>query len=196
VRVRAAVLATTDAARLRDLLEGTAVPEGLLVDTELRWHVVCRAAAVGELDEAAVERERTADRTASGQLHAEAALASLPDRVSKQRSWDALVSGKATNAQVRAIGRGFWQHRQEDLLRPYVGHYLAVLPLLWETLSPQLASSITQQAFPVTLLEQDVLDRVGALLQRRVLPAGLRRVVLELHDDLRRALAAQRGAGG
>jgi len=29
-----------------------------------------------------------------------------------------------------------------------------------------------------------------------VLPAGLRRVVLELHDDLRRALAAQRGAGG
>jgi aminopeptidase N len=196
VRVRAAVRSTTDADRLRDLLTGTAVPDRLVVDSELRWHVVRRAAVLGELDEAAVDRELAADRTASGQLQAEAAVASLPDPVRKQHSWDTLVGGKATNAQVRAIGGGFWQRRQGDLLRPYVDRYLEVLPSLWRDLSPQLAGSLTLHLFPATLVEPDVVERVGALLAQDGLPAGLRRVVLEQHDDLRRALAAQEASGG
>jgi aminopeptidase N len=167
-----------------------------VVDSELRWHVVRRAAVLGELDEAAVDRELSADRTASGQLQAEAAVASLPDPVTKRRSWDTLVGGTATNAQVRAIGGGFWQRRQGDLLRPYVDRYLEVLPALWRDLSPQLAGSLTLHLFPGTLVEQEVVDRVGALLAQDDLPAGLRRVVLEQHDDLRRALAVQRASGG
>ncbi|MCW2599159.1 MAG: aminopeptidase [Frankiales bacterium] len=196
VRVRAAVQATTDTTRLRDLLTGTAVPERLVVDSELRWHVVRRAAVLGELDEAAVERELAADRTASGQLQAEAALASLPDPVTKQRSWDTLIGGKATNAQVRAIGGGFWQRQQPLLLRPYVDRYLDVLPGLWRDRSPQLAGSLTLHLFPSTLIEPDVAKRVGAVLHREDLPAGLRRVVLEQHDDLCRGLAAQARSGG
>jgi aminopeptidase N len=191
VRVRGAVQATKDGALLHGLLTGTDVPEGLVVDPQLRWHVVRRAAALGLLDEAAIDRELAADRTASGELQAEAARAALPDAAVKQRSWDALLAGSATNAQVRAIGSGFWQHHQSDLLRPYVGRYLEALPQVWEAQSAQLAQSVTQQAFPVTLVEQGALDRVGALLEQDHLPAGLRRVVLELHDDVRRALHAQ-----
>jgi aminopeptidase N len=191
VRVRAAVQATTDAALLHGLLAGTDVPEGLVVDAELRWHVVRRAAALGQLDEAAIDRELAGDRTASGELQADAARAGLPDPAVKQRSWDALVGGAATNAQVRALGSGFWQRHQGELLRPYVDRYLAVLPQVWEALSAQQAQSITQQAFPVTLVEQDVLDRVERVLAQDGLPAGLRRVLLEQQDDLRRALHAQ-----
>jgi aminopeptidase N len=194
VRVRAAVQATTETARLHDLLTGTDVPDGLVVDNELRWHVVRRAAALGELEEADVDRELAADRTASGELQADAARASLPDAAAKQRAWDALAGGDVTNAQVRAMGGGFWQRHQSELLRPYVDRYLQVVTGLWDTLSPQLAGSLTQQLFPSSLIEQDVLDRVGALLGREDLPAGLRRVVLEAHDDLRRALQAQRAA--
>jgi aminopeptidase N len=194
VRVRAAVNATTDTARLQDLLTGTSVPEGLVIDSELRWHVVCRAAALGVLDEAAIERELAADQTASGQLQADAALASLPDPVAKQRSWDLLVGGAATNAQVRAIGGGFWQREQADLLRPYAAKSLEVLPGIWQTQSPMLARWITLNAFPASLVERDVLDRFDAFLSREDLHAGLRRVVIELVDDLRRSLGAQQSA--
>ena len=194
VRVRAAIRATTEGRRLHDLLTGTAVPAGLVVDNELRWHVVRRAAALGELDEDAVRRELAADRTASGQLQADTALAALPSAASKQRVWESLVDGAATNAEVRAKGTGFWQHGQDALLLPYVDRYLQDVPRMWEELSPQLAGSLALQLFPSTLIRADVVERVGALLGRDDLPAGLRRVLLETHDDLRRALHAQASA--
>ncbi|MGZ6827273.1 MAG: aminopeptidase N, partial [Mycobacteriales bacterium] len=196
VRVRVAVSASTDTDRLRGLLDGTAVPDGLVVDSELRWHVVRRAAALGLLDEAAVEAELDRDRTASGELQAHGARAALPDAGSKRRSWDLLTGGEATNAQVRAVGGGFWQRRQQELLRPYAQAYVDVLPRVWEQSSAQLATSITAQAFPVSLVEPEVAARVEALLGTPGLPDGMRRVLLEQHDDLRRALAAQAAAGG
>ncbi len=194
VRVRAAIQACTDPERLHGLLTGTALPERLVMDSELRWLVVRRAAALGELDEAAVERELAADRTASGQLQAAAALASLPTPLAKLRSWDALVSSSSTNAEVRAVGSGFWQREQADLVRPYVDRGLELLPQVWQTRSAMLARMVTLNTFPVTLVEQDVLDRFGTLLEDPGLHPGLRRTVLELHDDLRRAQAAQQAS--
>ena len=191
VRVRAAVAATRDVSLLHGLLAGTVVPPGLVVDNELRWHVVRHAAALGALDADDIGRELAADRTASGQLEAEAALAAFPDPKVKASSWEALMRGDATNAQVRAMGGAFWQHGQDALLAPYVDRYLDVLPRLWADLSPQLAAALTLHLFPSTLVEQDVLTRVAAFLDRTELPAGLRRVLLEQHDDLRRAFLAQ-----
>jgi aminopeptidase N len=102
-----------------------------------------------------------------------------------------LVGGTASNAQIRAVGNGFWQRGQDDLLQPYVDRYLEALPGSWERTSPQMAAWITQHGFPITLIEPSVAERVGALLARDDLSPGLRRVVLELHDDLQRALRAQ-----
>jgi aminopeptidase N len=194
VRVRAAVSATNEPGRLHDLLTGTNVPPGLVVDSELRWHTVLRAAALGELDEAAVERELAADQTASGRRQADAALAALPSAATKQRSWDLLVGGQATNAQVRAIGGGFWQREQAELLRPYALSCVEVLPTVWASQSPTLARWVTLSAFPASLVEQGVLDLFDAFLAREDLAAGLRRLVVEAVDDLRRSLAAQRCA--
>ena len=191
VRVRAAVQAMTDTSRLRDLLTGTSVPDGLVVDSELRWHVVRRAAALGELDAAGIDRELAADRTASGQLQAEAALAALPDADAKRRSWETAFSGKATNAQVRAIGSGFWQRHQLELLHPYVERYLADLQGLSDRVSPQLATSVTTQLFPSVFITPEVLANVRRELTRKRLPSGMWRTLLEQQDDLRRALHAQ-----
>ena len=188
VRVRAAVSATSSAALLLGLLDGSGVPARLQVDSELRWHVVERAAALGLLDTDAVGRELSADQTASGQLHAEAALAGMPDAAVKERTWLALTGGKATNAQARAMGRAFWQSDQDALLEPYVDRYVAEVTDLWERSSAQLAGSLAQHLLPSTLVRPDVLARLDALLGRDELPVGLRRVVLESRDDLARAV--------
>ena len=194
VRVRAAVTATTDVALLLRLLAGEGIPDGLVVDRELRWLVARRAAALGAFSQADVDQELATDRTASGQLQAEAATAARPDAQGKQLSWDLLVGGEVTNSQVRAIGGAFWQRGQTDLLLPYVDRYLEVLPAVWRDWSPQLAGSLTLQLFPVTAVEQGVHDRVEAFLAAGELPPGLRRVLSEQLDDLRRALHAQRAS--
>ena len=196
VRARAAVQASTDERQLQGLLRGTEVPDGLVVDSELRWLVVRRAAALGQVDAGDVERELAADRTQSGELHARAALAALPDPAAKRRAWDALVGGEVTNAQVRAVAGGFWQHGQDELLRPYVQPYVDGVPGLWARLSPALAGSLTSRLFPGTLVSADVLEATGGLLARDDLPPAARRIVLECRDDLRRALHAREQARG
>ena len=196
VRARAAIQTTTDERHLLGLLRGTDVPEGLVVDNDVRWHVVRRAAALGHIDQADIERELAADRTSSGQLHAETAQAARPDPEAKRAAWDRLVSGKVTNSQVRAIGSGFWQHGQADLLQGYVEPYVDVVPRLWDTLSPVLAGSLTLRLFPSTLVREEVHDVTGRLLERAGLPPGARRIVLECRDDLHRALRAQRAGRG
>jgi aminopeptidase N len=191
VRTRVAVAATRDASLLQGLLDSSGVPAGLVVDNELRWLVVRRASALGVLDEQAVGEELALDRTASGQLQAEAALSSLPDPLVKARTWDALVAGGVTNSQAKMMGGAFWQHGQGELLEPYVDRYLELVPGWWRDLSPQLAQSLTQFLFPSTEVREDVADRVRALLARGDLHRGLRRVVLEELDDLQRALRAR-----
>jgi aminopeptidase N len=104
------------------------------------------------------------------------------------------VAGEVTNAQARAIGGGFWQHGQDELLRPYADSYVDAVPQLWERLTPVLAASLTTRLFPSTLVDQEVHTLTGRLLEQHDLPAGARRIVSEQHDDLRRALHAQQSA--
>jgi aminopeptidase N len=191
MRVRAAVSADLDPALLRGLLDGSAGPRGLTVDRELRWHVVRRLAARGQVTEDEVAAELAQDRTASGQLQAEAALASLPGPAVKERSWQALVGGKVTSAQARTMGGAFWQRGQGAVTAPYVEKYLSAVPGFWKDLSPTLAQYLTQFLFPSTEVRQEVADRVAELLGRDALHPGCRRVLLEQLDDLQRALRAQ-----
>src|SRR5262249_21711456 len=175
--------------RLLALLDGSDVPAGLVVDDQLRWHAVRRAACLAAVGEDEIGAELVRDHTASGQLQAEAALASLPDADVKERTWQALAErDDCTNSQARMMGGAFWQLGQDELLEQYVDRYVAGMPGWWESRSPQVALFLTTHLFPHTLVRQDVIDRVSAVLDRPDLAAGARRVVLEQLDDLQRAL--------
>ena len=195
-RVRASASAALPAqvARYAALLDGSDVPAGLAVDTELRWHLVECLAALGALDDAAVDAELARDDTAAGRLHALTARAALPRSDAKQRAWEA-VTGEATlsNHESGAVAGGFWRPGQDDLLRPYVDRYADELPALWAARTPQVAGVLAQRLFPATLVEQDVLDRT-APLEHPQHPSGLRRYAAEQRDDLARALRARRAA--
>jgi len=191
MRVRGAVSGVLDPALMRGLLDGSGVPDGLTVDAQLRWHVVRRLAAAGLVSEEEIGEELARDRTASGQLQAEAALASLPDEVVKARTWEALVQGGVTNTQARTMGGAFWQRGQSAVTGPYLERYVSAVPGFWKELSPTLAQFLTQFLFPATEVRQDAVDAVTGLLARDDLHTGARRVLLEQRDDLQRALRAQ-----
>ena len=192
-RVRASAGASTAAHvdRLRALLDGTGVPAGLAVDTELRWHLVECLAGLGAVDDAAVDAELAADDTAAGRLHALTARASMPTAAAKERAWSQVTGDAAlSNHESGALAAGFWRAGQDDLLRPYVDRYADELPALWAARTPQVAGTLARSLFPSTLVDPEVLDRTAGLLADEH-PAGLRRYVAEGRDDLSRAVRAR-----
>jgi aminopeptidase N len=96
-----------------------------------------------------------------------------------------------SNHQTEAMAGGFWQLDQVDLCRSYVPRYFEEIRAVWQQRSPQVARSLAAQLYPSVVVEQEVLDRTTEFLSDVTLPPGLRRVVLERADDLRRAVAAR-----
>ncbi len=170
------------------------VPPGLAVDHELRWHLVECLAALGAVDDAAVDAELARDDTAAGRLHALTARAAMPTAEAKQRAWAAATDPALSNSETAAVAAGFWRPGQDDVLRPYVERYATELPALWDARTPQVAGTLAQRLFPTTLVEPGVLDRT-APLEGEPHPAGLRRYVAEARDDLARALRARAAVG-
>ena len=179
---------------LEQLLTGPA-PEGLVVDTDLRWTLVKALAALGRLGDAAVDAELARDDTAAGRLHARTARAAMPTAEAKERAWGAATGPDLSNSEVRAVTAGFWRPGQDELLAPYVDRYVGELPGVWAQRSPEVAGPLAQSLFPSTLVAQDVLDRTAVLLAEGQ-PAGLRRYVAEQRHDLARALRARSAATG
>jgi aminopeptidase N len=196
-RVRAlASAARTDehAEVLVRLLDGSQVPDGLAVDTDLRWHLVERLAVLGRLGEREIDAELSRDDTSAGRLHALTARAAQPHVKAKQQAWARVTRDEQlSNHETEAVAVGFWQSGQDDLLRPWVDRYVVELPALWDARTPQVAGTLAERLFPSTLVEQDVLDRT-AVLEHAALPAGLRRYAAEGRHDLARAVRA-RAAG-
>ena len=190
VRAFAQVAGVEQAARLEGMLDGSGVPAGLLVDADLRWTVIQALARCGLLDGAAIDTELTRDDTALGRRNALTARAARPEELAKEQAWRAVVrDAELSNHECHAIAAGFWQHGQDELLRPYVDRYLVDLPELWRTRSPEVVGRLTELLFPSTLVDPAVLDRTGVLLEQG--PPGLRRLVAEQRDDLARALRAR-----
>ncbi len=190
-RTRAYAGVATEPAALQGLLDGREVPDGLAVDTDLRWTVLTALARLGDVDEAVLDAELARDTTAAGVRSALTARASLPDAAVKERVWaQAVAADDMSNHEVHALAAGFWQSGQDALLSPYVSRFVEELPGMWERLSPEVVGPLTELLFPATLVSQEVLDATAVLLDERH-PAGLRRYVAEERDDLARALRAR-----
>jgi aminopeptidase N len=154
--------------------------------------VLRRLAVLGAADDSAIAAEEERDRTAAGQRHACYARAARPDAGAKADAWQRVMSDRQlSNHQTEAYAEGFWQHESAHLTSQYVERYFSEIAALWDDRSPQVARRVAQYLYPSTHVTADVLDRTDAFLADDALPPGLRRVVLEQQDELRRAVAAR-----
>jgi aminopeptidase N len=186
-----------DLDRLRGWLDGSAVPPGLRVDEELRWAVLVRLAALGGLASAEIEAEYERDRSAQGAEYAARCRAARPDPATKAETWRAIVEDDAlSNRIVKASASGFWQPEQDELTRSYVPRYFAEMPEMAARRSPQVAWEVAHAAFPRYAVDADTLGAAEGLLATDGVHPILERVVGDLADDLRRALAARHAAAG
>ena len=188
--------AAADTAAPGDLLlgwlDGGALPDGVALDADLRWHLLAAAAAVGAVDAARVDAALAADRTDAGARGAGRARAALPDAAAKERVWQELVHDPAVSApRVRTVSLGFWQPGQDP--SPWVDRFFAEVPAVFAERSAAVGPAVVRGLYPRTVVDAGVVARTDALLDGE-LPASLRRCLLEVADDLRRAVRA-RAAG-
>ncbi len=195
---RAFALATADdseVASVRELLAGRAVPAGLAVDAEMRWHLLERLVVLGAAGEKEIDAELDRDRTAAGEQHAAAARASRPEPAAKAAAWQAMIDGDSlSNRQLTSTGRAFWQREQLDLGRPYIERYFAALPDIWRTRTPEIVNQLVISLYPTLLVEPQTLEWTDAFLAREDVPITVRRLLAERRHEVVRALRARKCA--
>ncbi len=190
---RALVSSTSQAAMLRGWLAGIDVPQGLVVDSDLRWSILCRLAVLGEIDQEQIEAEVRRDSTARGRQEATRARASLPDPAAKADAFGILLSESGfSNRIVEYAGYGLWQPEHAELTESYVERFFADLPIT-QGRSADLLSLIGHAGYPVYAVSQDTVDLAEQALAGDLHPQ-LRRSLADETDDLRRSLRAREAA--
>ena len=196
VACRAVLQSSGDAAMLSDWLDGRGLPDGLLVDVELRWSIVERLAVLGAVDVVRIDAELEADRSSSGVGHAARARASLPDSAAKQAAWQLLAQSATTPAyELYATASGFFLPGQERLTSSYVPRFFTELP---ETATFRQGWALARTVlvgYPLSAADSDTLALAERSLQRPELAPGVRRSLVDGTDALRRAVRSLRRFG-
>ena len=183
---------------LRGLLDGSAVPDGLAVDTDLRWALLMRLVTLGLAGPREIDAELAADATDEGERRAASCRAAIPTAEAKRAAWDEITGGKLPNATFRAVLAGFISPDQDVLLEPYGRRYFDVVAQVWRDWKPVMAQGFASNAYPVTAISPQTVQATDDYLARTSLPAPLRRLLSENRDDVARALrcrARDRQAG-
>jgi aminopeptidase N len=172
---------------LDEWLRGDA-PEGLSIDTEMRWRLVQALAAGGRLGEAEIQAELDRDRTASGERQAAIASALVATPAAKEEAWRR-VSGPQpiANWLHRALLLGFYHPAQLSLTEPYVARYFEVVDQIWATRDSEVAQEFVEAAYPSLHVSQATIDATEAWLADPDKPAPLRRLIAEGRDGVVRA---------
>ncbi|MEV7238897.1 aminopeptidase N [Streptomyces sp. NPDC051020] len=176
---------------LEDLLHNTA-PDGLPLDTALRWTALQRLVVVGAATDQSIERELARDPSALGKQYAAATKAARPDADAKSEAWNSAITANMLPTAVQgAVINGFMQHDQTDLLVPYVSKYFDVITTAWHTHGRKSAQQIVLGLYPAIQGGQEILPLTDSWLTATDAPPALRRLVLECRDGAARSLRAQ-----
>ncbi|AGZ39831.1 aminopeptidase N [Actinoplanes friuliensis] len=190
--VRGLVGTSVDTARLRGWLDGEGVPEGVLVDDDLRWLILYRLVVLGAAGPEDIEATLAADRSAAGEQQAARCRAALPDPEAKARAWDLIINDTtSSNRILEATAHGFWQPEQLALVTPYVERYFAEMPGMLRRRTGMSGERIAAQAYPSLVVTPETRRHAAELLATPDLSSILRRVVTDGDDDVRRALRAR-----
>jgi aminopeptidase N len=176
---------------LRGLLDGSQVPEGLVVDADARWAFLNGLVAIGAAGDAEIDAEEALDATATGARRAATARALRPTAASKEQTWQrAFHDDDVPNAVHEAILQGFWHPAQREITAPYVDRYFADIRSLWDRRPGEIAKNAVQYLFPA-IVEPRTVAAADAWLADTEQPPPLRRLVSEGRDGIARALRAR-----
>jgi aminopeptidase N len=188
----AAARSDADLATLRGWLNGSGVPDGLTIDTELRWSVLAALSANGAAGMAEIDAELAGDRTASGEREAAYLRALVPTAKNKAVVWGQLTGDEALpNWRHRALLQGLQHPAQVELTAPYTERYFAAVDRVWANRDSEPAQEFVVLAYPAYQVSEETIAATDEWLAQPGHPAPLRRLVSEGRDGVVRAVKAR-----
>jgi aminopeptidase N len=180
-----------DLAFVAGILDGTAVPEGLTVDADLRWSLIHSLVAGGALGPDDIAAELLRDPTATGERSAAMCQASVPTAEGKAAAWAAITGGDLSGAMLRSTIVGFMDPDHAELLQPYGERFFAEAGRIWAEWSSDSAQRFAIGCFPTLLVDPVTVARTQDYISSAAPPHALRRLLLEGADGVSRALRAR-----
>jgi len=167
-------------ANVGGLLEGSFTFEGLVIDTELRWHIVRSLAAAGAAGEDVIAAEADRDPTDRGASAA------------KDEAWKIIIEDTSLPlAMTDEIMAGFQQFGQEELLAPYAERFFEALPDVWERRDVPDALAFGRRMYPHLILTAETVEATDRYLAGESVPGPIRRLLLEGKDGVLRGTRAR-----
>jgi aminopeptidase N len=188
-----------DLVPLLALLDGDRRIDGFALDQDMRWSLAVKSAAhgVSGADERlALESDR--DRSDRGARALLRAGVSRPDATAKAEAWRRIhAEGYGSDYLTRAAMAGFnWRH-QRDLVAPYRDAFFERVREVFARRDHAFVHSYVQQLSPTRWAEPQILERMRDFVTDLGEPeALLRRQLVEVADDLERAIRVRRAARG
>lgn len=178
--------------RVRELLEGKLA--GLVVDADLRWHLLLSLVERGLASRAEVDEELKRDNTLTGQLAHERCLAAFPELSAKEAAFTkATENFEITNWMRLSALQGFARPLHRDLHAKFIDRYFALILDIYNTKSYEESSSIIDILYPSYVATKETLAKTISWLDGPGKDAHptLRRHLIESKDALERALKVQ-----
>jgi len=191
---RALISTTDDASLLQQWLAGEEVPEGLRIDTDLRWSLVLRLVRLNVFGAAEIDAEFARDRSTEGV--AQAAMCRAASPAGKEAAWTRLMTDAEVGVnELFAVADGFWHPAQAEVNAPYVERFFDGIA---DTAALRFGMALpmaTSRIFPRFAVEERTVELGAELVADDNVAPSIGRSVADATDDLRRALAVRRTFG-
>ncbi len=176
-------------------LDGHA-PDGLLVDSDMRWRVLERLCVLGAAGRDEILREQTNDPSSQGALAALRCSASLPTVDGKSATWERIIGDPdISNHDLYALCESFFRASQESVTHPYYARYFTDLPATTKLRNGWVLELSCMAGYPRFAATDEIVELADSVLARDDLDHFVRRALSDGTDDLRRLRASRRAFG-
>jgi aminopeptidase N len=178
--------------RCREMLSGHDLPEGVVLDLELRWRLLTALATRGAAGLEEISGMRRADPTSTGVVRGLAAQAAMPSPEAKEKVFKFLTEDSSATVEAALwAGSSFGGVRQDDLLLPYIPRFFAAVNRLREQRGVEYSRDFAYWSIGSLPPHPDLVAAITAELSRANLDPDLRRIYQEALEEAEMAMRAR-----
>jgi aminopeptidase N len=176
---------------LRSWYDETALPEGVKLDTDLRWQLLQGLVRGGAAGPAEIEAEAERDRSLSGDRQAWVTRALVPTVEGKAAAWRMVVEESEIPLENRIHSGFFYGHPAHAALVPtHVADFLSIVDSVYTVQGRDVGRAFVMAAFPRGQVSEETLAAIDAWSAGEH-PAAVARGISEGRDQIARALRAR-----
>ena len=183
---------------VREVYEGRRVLEGLELGESMKWTLLQALVSAGAAGEEDIAEMLAADDTASGAEQAAAARAGILGEESRARTFERLFTDRSIpNLTLRMAAAGFQGGLDSREHARFADEYFRRLDEIKGKLSHEVTQTLARGLYPMRAVSPKTVAASLAYIDRLGdSDAALKRMLLESHDGLERALRIQEAFPG